>query len=675
MRDLPDTRHRDMANAIRFLSADAVEAAASGHPGMPMGMADVATVLFTRFLSFDPAAPYWADRDRFVLSAGHGSMLLYSLLHLCGYPGWEIETLKSFRQLGSAAAGHPEYGHGAGIETTTGPLGQGLATAVGMALAEEMDRARFGRDLVDHYTYVIAGDGCLMEGISQEAISFAGHHRLSRLIVLFDDNGITIDGSSAMATSEDQAKRFEAAGWHVQAVDGHDPEAIGTALEAARRADRPGMIACRSSIGYGAPGKAGTAKCHGSPLGAEELSGARAALGWSHAPFEIPDAVCAAWIEAASRSTPARLAWQKRLEAADTARRQAFEDHHGRALPTGWRADLAAHKEALCRSASAAAAPLKMATRKASGATLEVLTRAIPHLIGGSADLTGSVNTLTKTTTPVTPDDFSGRYIHYGVREHGMAAIMNGLSLHGGYLPYSGTFLVFANYLHPALRLSCLMQQPVIYVLTHDSIGLGEDGPTHQPVETLAMLRATPGLVVLRPADAVETAEAWEIAIERQDGPTAIVLSRQDLPILRSAAPAVAPTSRGGYVLAEASGPRQVTLIATGSEVQIATEAQSLLEAEGIAAAVVSLPSFELFAQQPKAYRTAVLGPLGSVRIGIEAAVSFGWEGILSDNGHFIGMSGYGASAPAEVLYPHFGITAQSVCAQARMFLQDAAQV
>ena len=476
-----------------------------------------------------------------------------------GIEGWDIETLKSFRQLGSAAAGHPEYRHGKGIETTTGPLGQGIATAVGMALAEAMDRARFGEDLVSHRTFVIVGDGCLMEGISQEAISLAGHLRLSRLVVLFDDNGITIDGQTALATSDDQRKRFEAAGWRTLSVDGHDADAIAAAIEQSRPSDRPTMIACRTSIGYGAPSKAGTSKCHGSPLGAAEIKGAREALGWPYAPFEVPDHVRDAWTKAAGRGTAARHNWEARLTAADAERRKAFLDHRNRVFPEGWKAALAAHKSAVARKVGE---PIKAtATRKASGAALEVLTKVVPHLVGGSADLTGSVNTITKSTLPVTPTDFGGRYLHYGVREHGMAAIMNGLALHGGYVPYSGTFLVFANYLHPALRLSCLMGLPVIYVLTHDSIGLGEDGPTHQPVETLAMLRATPNLVVLRPADAVETAEAWEIALDRKEGPTAIALSRQDLPALRTDAGPSNSSARGGYVLSEAEcGVRRITL-------------------------------------------------------------------------------------------------------------------
>ena len=588
-------------------------------------------------------------------------MLLYAALHLSGYPGWELGTLEAFRQLGSPAAGHPEYGHGAGIETTTGPLGQGIATAVGMALAEEMDRARFGADLIDHHTYVIAGDGCLMEGISQEAISLAGHLRLKKLIVLFDDNGITIDGATALATGDDQLKRFEASGWATCRIDGHDPEAIAAALAVARKADRPSLIACRTVIGRGAPTKGGTSKCHGSPLGTAELAAAREALGWPHAPFEVPDPIRSVWLAAGQAGAGARAAWDVRLAASE--KQDAFRRHHARDYGPEWRAALLAVKQA-------AATGKPVATRKASGNVLDALTPLVPHLIGGSADLTGSVNTRTAATLPITADDFSGRYLNYGVREHGMAAIMNGMALHGGYRPYAGTFLVFADYLHPALRLSCLMDLPVTYVLTHDSIGLGEDGPTHQPVETLAMLRATPNLVVLRPCDAVETAEAWEIALTRHDGPTALVLSRQDLPILAKEAGEENRAAKGGYVLAEAEvHARQVTLIATGSEVSVAMAARGLLEAEGIGTAVVSMPSCELFDIQPKAWRDAVLGPVGGVRVAVEAARSLGWHRYIGSECGFVGMEGFGASAPADVLYRHFGITPEAVASLSRTLL------
>ena len=661
MRDLRGVSHSDMANAVRFLSADAVERAGSGHPGMPMGMADVATVLFSKVLKFDAKCPEWPDRDRFVLSAGHGSMLLYSLLHLCDFPWWDLSAIKSFRQLGSIAAGHPEYGHGPGIETTTGPLGQGIATAVGMALAEEMDRARFGEDLVSHYTYVIAGDGCLMEGISQEAITLAGHLGLSRLVVLYDDNQITIDGSTSLATSEDQHKRFEAAGWDTFEVDGHDPEAVEESMLLAKASNRPAMVVCKTRIGFGAPSKSGSAKSHGSPLGSDEISGARLACNWPHSPFEIPDDIREAWRLIGARGGADRMDWELRLNSAPSQQRALFNDHQARRFPVGWDDALLTHKCQVSQKASATS------TRKASGAALEVLTNYIPNLIGGSADLTGSVNTLTSSTVAIAADDFTGRYIHYGVREHAMAAVMNGLSLHGGYFPYAGTFLVFANYFHPALRLACLMKLPMVHVLTHDSIGLGEDGPTHQPVETLAILRATPDLVVLRPADAVETAEAWDIALKRTEGPTALVLSRQDLPILRLEADEQNKSSTGGYVLSEAAcGERLVSLIATGSEVSIACEAREILEAEGIPTAVISLPSFELFRATEAKFKSDVLGDDGVLKIGIEAALEFGWREFLGGHGAFVGMTGYGASAPANDLYKHFGITAQAVCERVR---------
>jgi len=641
--------HTDMANAIRALAMDAVERAQSGHPGMPMGMADVATVLFTRFLKFDPAVPDWPDRDRFVLSAGHGSMLLYALLHLTGYPDMTMDELRNFRQLGSRTAGHPEYGHAAGIETTTGPLGQGLANGVGMALAERLVNDRFGDDLVDHFTYVIAGDGCLMEGISHEAITLAGHLRLARLIVLFDDNRISIDGPVDLAESGDQLARFAAAGWDTAAVDGHDPEAVATAIEAAREADRPSLIACRTTIGYGAPEKAGTAGSHGAPLGADEIAGARDALGWPHAPFDVPEPILRAWRAAGARGAPLREAWRERLDA--SGRKDEFEAAMAGALPEGWREAIRAV------AAKAAADKPKDATRKCSGNVLDALAPVVPALVGGSADLTGSNNTKAKSHKVVTADDYSGGYIHYGVREHAMAAAMNGLALHGGVVPYGGTFLVFTDYCRPAIRLSALMGQRVVYVMTHDSIGLGEDGPTHQPVEHLAMLRATPNLAVLRPCDGVETAEAWELALERTEGPTVLVLSRQGVPTLRGEA-GENRTAKGAYVLAEAEGgARRATLIATGTEVAIALEARDVLQAEGVPTAVVSMPSWEFFAAQPASYRDEVLGP-GTVRVAIEAAASMGWERWTGPEGAFVGMTGFGASAPAPALYEHFGITA-----------------
>ena len=655
-----------MASAIRALAMDAVEQANSGHPGMPMGFADVATVLAAEFLKFDPKAPDWADRDRLVLSAGHGSMLLYALLHLTGYPGWGIEALRNFRQLGSPAAGHPEYGHGAGIETTTGPLGQGIATAVGMALAEEMDRARFGADLVDHRTWVIAGDGCLMEGISQEAITLAGHLQLSRMIVLFDDNGITIDGKTNLATSEDQAGRFRAAGWNVLAADGHDFAAIRAALASAMaETDRPTMIAFRTQIGRGAGDKAGTAKCHGSPLGSAHIAQARAAMGWDHPPFVIPADVAADWAAAGTRGCKAHEAWQSRLMAQPSETQAAFTAHVSGKFPDA-SAALNAAAEAFLNSGKA------LATRAASGKVLEHLVPAVPALIGGSADLTGSVNTRIPGHEVIAAGSFGGRFVHWGIREHGMAAAMNGTALHGGYIPYAGTFLVFAGYMLGAMRLSALMGQKVVYVLTHDSIGLGEDGPTHQPVESLAQLRALPGLTVLRPGDPVEVAEAWGAALAAK-GPVALVLSRQAVPLLRQTGFDPKATARGGYVLTEAEGgPRQVTLIGTGTELSLAHEAQAILAAEGIRAAVVSLPSMELFAAQDEAWQEAVLGPCHLPRVAIEAAIRFGWDGILGRSGRFVGMTGYGASAPAEVLYDHFGITAAAVAEAARQAIAKA---
>ncbi|MDF1717242.1 MAG: transketolase [Antarcticimicrobium sp.] len=645
-----------MANAIRALAMDAVQAANSGHPGAPMGMADVATVLFNRFVTLDPADHSWPDRDRFVMSAGHGSMLVYAIHHLLGYDDMDMEQIRNFRQMGYRTAGHPEYGHAKGIETTTGPLGQGLATAVGMALAERMHNARFGDDLVDHYTYVIAGDGCLMEGISHEAIDMAGHMGLGRLILFWDDNGITIDGSTEISTSTDQQARFAAAGWQVQAVDGHDKGAIAAAIEAARADARPSLIACKTVIGFGAPNKQGTAATHGAPLGEEEIAATRAALGWPHPPFEILQDVYDAWHAIAVRGAEARAEWQARLEAspksADFTTSLAAPDAD--ALNTA----ITAYKARL-----SAEAP-KVATRKASEMALEVVNATLPNSIGGSADLTGSNNTRTKGMTPVSRGAYGGDYIHYGIREHGMAAAMNGISLHGGFLPYGGTFLAFADYCRPAIRLSALMQRPVVYVMTHDSIGLGEDGPTHQPVETIASLRAMPNLNVFRPADAVETAEMWELAAMSHSTPSVLCLSRQGLPTLRTEHVAENLTARGAYVLREVEGDRDITLIATGSEVEIACAAADALKAEGIKTAVVSAPCFELFAHQDAAYRLSVLGT--APRIGIEAAIRQGWDSLLRPEDGFIGMTGFGASAPAPELYEHFGITAAHTAAKAR---------
>lgn len=651
--------HNDMANAIRFLAMDAVQKANSGHPGMPMGMADLATVLFLRFLKFDPAAPKWPDRDRFIVSNGHGSMLLYALLHLTGYADMTMEEVVNFRQLGSRTAGHPEFGHATGIETTTGPLGQGITNGVGMALAERMRNARYGNDIVDHYTYVFAGDGCLMEGISHEAISLAGHFRLHKLIVLWDDNRISIDGDTKLAVNDDQLARIEACGWSVRAVDGHDPEAIEKAIAAAKSGNRPSLIACRTIIGFGAPTKAGTAATHGSPLGKEEIAGAREEVGWPYPPFEIPSDILAAWRRVGTRGEQERMRWEARMRSLDQARRQEFERTESGDLPTGWQTALDRHIQRVIAEKPA------WATRQASGEALEVLCGTIPEMIGGSADLTGSNNTKTAGAEAVKPDDFSGSYIHYGVREHGMAAVMNGMALHGGFIPFSGTFLVFSDYMRPAMRLSALMGLRVIYVLTHDSIGLGEDGPTHQPVESLAALRAIPGFHVFRPADGVEAAECWALALERRDGPSGMALSRQGLPTLRREA-GENLSARGAYVLAEAEGgTRKATLLATGSEVSIAMQARSVLQAEGLPTAVVSMPCWELFELQDPSYRQQVLGS-GTVRVGIEAAVRQGWDRWLGEDGIFIGMKGFGASGPAPALYKHFGITVEAAVAAVR---------
>jgi transketolase len=651
----PITENRRMADVIRALAIDAVEAANSGHPGLPMGMADAATVLWTRFHKFDASAPHWPDRDRFVLSAGHGSMLLYSLLHLTGYAGMGIEQIKRFRQLHSPAAGHPELGEAPGIETTTGPLGQGLATSVGMALAERILAARFGKSLVDHRTWVIASDGDLMEGISHEALGLAGHLGLSKLTVLYDQNHISIDGDTALAVSDDVMKRVAAHNWAVRHVDGHDPEQVAAALAFATRSRKPTMIVCRTIIGLGAPTKAGTAAVHGSALGAKEAAAAKQALGWTAPPFTVPDDLAAKWHAVGERSAGARKAWLSRLAASN--QRAEFERAIEGKLPDNWADAVAALKQEIADSKP------KIATRQSGQKVLETLVPATPELVGGSADLTGSNLTLVKGQGIIAPGDFTGRYIHYGVREHGMAAAANGMALHGGIIPYTGTFFVFTDYMRPAIRLGALMRQRVIHVLTHDSIGLGEDGPTHQPIEHLASLRAMPNVHVYRPADTMETAECWELAVQRHDGPSLLVLTRQALPALRFDA-AENLCARGGYVLAEANGPRQATLIATGSEVSLAMEARATLAAEGIRTAVVSLPCWDLFETQDPEYRAAVLGT--AFRVGIEAACEFGWDRWLGPDGVFIGMTGFGASAPANVLYKHFGITAEAAVAAVR---------
>ncbi|MFC4253032.1 transketolase [Sinimarinibacterium flocculans] len=651
-----------MAAALRVLAMDAVEQAQSGHPGMPMGMADVATVLFTRFLKYDAAAPDWPDRDRFVLSAGHGSMLLYALLHLSGNPAMTVDELRRFRQLGSLTPGHPEYGHTPGVETTTGPLGQGLATAVGMAIAERMLSARHGPGLVDHRTWVVAGDGCLMEGISHEAISLAGHLRLNKLCVLFDDNGITIDGSTALSCSDDMLRRFEASGWAACRIDGHDPEQIAAALSAAQTGGKPTLIACRTTIGYGAPTKAGTAGVHGAPLGADEIRAARRAFDWPHPPFEIPGAIAAAWQRAGARGAALRERWQQRLEQAPAEQRRAFAE----ALAGGIAPGVGDAVRTFKRAAREAGKP--EATRVSSQKVLDLLGRAQPNLVGGSADLTHSNNTIAAGMRAVAPGDFSGRYLHYGIREHAMAAAMNGIALHGGFIPYGGTFLVFSDYCRPSMRLSALMNQRVIYVMTHDSIGLGEDGPTHQPVEHLASLRVIPNLQVMRPADAVETAECWQLALQSAQTPSVLCLSRQNLPILRTAHDDDNRCARGAYVLREAQGRRDATLLATGSEVALALDAALQLATQGIDAAVVSMPCWERFEQQPADYRKAVLGT--APRFGVEAALRQGWDRWLGDDGGFIGMTGFGASAPAKDLYPHFGLTVERITEIVRTAVQ-----
>ncbi len=656
-------QHDRMANAIRFLSMDAVEKANSGHPGLPMGCADIATVLFTRFLKFDAANPRWPDRDRFILSAGHGSMLLYSLLYLTGYEDMTLDEIRNFRQLGSRTAGHPEYGHAAGIETTTGPLGQGIANSVGFALGERIMNAAFGDALVDHYTYVLAGDGCLMEGISQEAISLAGHLKLNKLIVIWDNNDISIDGPVSLSDSTDQVARFQASGWNATHIDGMDPEAIAYAIEAARHSDKPTLIAARTTIGFGAPTKAGTNKVHGAPLGADEIAGARKFLGWSSEPFEVPADILDAWRAAGAAGAKARQAWEGRLAGADAAKRADFERRVSGVLPSGLDGAISDYKKKL------AADKPKVATRKSSEMVLEVINGVVPETIGGSADLTGSNNTKTSQTKPITPGNYGERYVHYGIREHGMAAAMNGLALHGGIVPYGGTFMCFSDYARPAMRLASLMGIRSIFVMTHDSIGLGEDGPTHQPVEHLAALRAIPNHNVLRPADATEAAECWQIALESERTPSTLALTRQNLPAVRTEFSAQNLCRKGAYELAAAEGGEaKVTIFATGSEVEIALGARKLLQDKGRPTRVVSVPCFELFAQQSADYRAETIGK-AKVKVAIEAGIRQGWDAIIGEDGAFVGMTGFGASAPIEKLYPHFGITAEAAAdtAEARL--------
>ncbi|HTG39287.1 transketolase [Sphingomonas sp.] len=651
----------DCANAIRALAMDAVEAANSGHPGMPMGMADVATVLWQRYLKFDAADPHWADRDRFILSAGHGSMLIYALLHLTGFARPTIEDIKAFRQIGSPCAGHPENFELPGIEATTGPLGQGLAMAVGFALAERHLNAQFGDGIVDHRTWVIAGDGCLMEGVNHEAIGLAGHLKLGRLKVLWDDNRITIDGAVSKSSSEDIPARYRATGWHVVECDGHDHADIARAMDEAIASDLPTLIRCRTIIGKGAPTKAGTSGSHGSPLGATEIAGAREALGWTHEPFVVPDDIREVWLAAGKRGGEAHAAWNARL--ASHGERDEFERRMRGELPAGDPAG--EHIAALL------ADPKKVATRKASEMALDVLTAAIPEMVGGSADLTGSNNTRTKSTGPLDAGNYGGRYISYGIREFGMAAAMNGMALHGGVIPYGGTFLVFSDYARGAIRLSALQNARVIYVLTHDSIGLGEDGPTHQPIEHLTSLRLIPNLDVYRPCDTIETAECWALALARQDGPSVLALSRQNLPQLRDSGGM--KTARGAYRLFAAEAERRVILIATGSEVEIAAKARDLLEADGIGADVVSMPCWERFEQQPADYRHDVLpdvDPSQILRVSVEAGTTLGWERYTMVHGMRFGIDGWGASGPINHVYAKFGLTPENITRAVKERLQ-----
>ncbi|PCI32031.1 MAG: transketolase [Alphaproteobacteria bacterium] len=643
----------EMANAIRALSMDAVQAANSGHPGMPMGMADVATVLFTKHIRYDPTWPEWPNRDRFILSAGHGSMLLYSLLHLTGYENPTMDDIRNFRQLHHPCAGHPEVNELAGVEMTTGPLGQGLASSVGFALAERLSQARMG-DVIDHNTYVICGDGCLMEGLSHEAISMAGHLKLGKMILLWDDNEICIDGSTHATVSDDQVARFSASGWHVQAINGHDPEEIDAAIEAAKQDDRPSMIACRTTIGYGAPNKQGTAGVHGAPLGVDEIAAARKILNWPHAPFEIPADILAAWRTAGTRSQDLAQQWKIAFDGLDDAVKADFTRRLNKQLPESLEGAMNAYKKNLAEN------PVKVATRKASLMALNVINPIVEETIGGSADLTGSNLTKSSDQEAITPDDFSGRYMYYGVREFGMSAVMNGLALHGEYIPYGGTFMVFTDYCRSAIRLSALMEQRVIYVMTHDSIGLGEDGPTHQPVEHLMSLRAMPNVAVYRPADAVETAEAWLAALQDTTRPSILALTRQGTEPVRLTHTDENLVAKGGYELRAADGDAKVTIIATGSEVELAVAARDTLQADGIPTRVVSMPCTDVFDQQSKAYQDEVLGTT-AINVSIEAGVKFGWERYVGRDGIIIGMDSFGASAPADKLYDHFGITADAI--------------
>ncbi len=649
---------KEMANAIRALSMDAVQAANSGHPGMPMGMADVATVLWTRFLKYDAGNPNWFDRDRFVLSAGHGSMLQYSLLYLAGFPGITLDDIKNFRQVGSKTAGHPEYDHIPGIEMTTGPLGQGITSAVGMAIAERMINARHGDDVCNHFTYAMHGDGCLMEGISHEAIDMAGTMKLSKLIYLWDDNDITIDGNVSLSSTCDQVKRFEACGWDAVRVDGHDPEAVAAAIEAAQKSDKPSMIACRTEIGHGSPNVANTPAAHGAPLGADEIALTRKALGWDYGDFEIPDNIKSAWEEAGKRCAGESKAWEERASKLSAAEMSALGDPINADVLKEIKSAVLSLKKEMSSEAP------KLATRQSNAKVLEALVPVVPGIVGGSADLTGSNGCKTSQYKAVTPDDFDGNYMHYGVREFGMAAMMNGMALHGGLVPYSGTFLVFADYSRGAIRLGALMEQRVIHVMTHDSIGVGEDGPTHQPVETVPGLRAIHNLNVFRPCDTVETAECWEIALESAKTPSVMSMTRQGLATLRTEHTDENLCAKGAYVLRDVDGDRDVTLMATGSEVEIVVAAAEALAKDGIKAAVVSMPCWEIFAAQDHKYRHSVLGD--APRVGCEAALRFGWDRWLGDHGGFVGMEGFGASGPGDQLYKHFGITPEGVVEKAK---------
>ncbi|MCZ2203649.1 transketolase [Bartonella sp. A05] len=648
-------QQNQMANAIRFLAIDAIEKANSGHPGLPMGAADIATVLYTRFLAHDPKNPHWPNRDRFVLSAGHGSMLLYALMYLSGYEDISLEDLRNFRQLGYKVAGHPEYGHAAGVETTTGPLGQGLANAVGMALGERLLNARFG-DLINHYTYALVGDGCLMEGISQEAISLAGHLKLSKLIVLWDDNNISIDGAISLTDSTDQIARFKASGWNTIKVNGHSQESLAHALETAKVSDQPTLIACKTTIGFGAPNKSGTSKVHGSPLGAQEIAETRKALGWEAEPFVIPSDILDSWRLAGLNAAKKRQEWETKFAALPVSERVEFERLMRGDLVGSFDAALDAYKQQLAKDCPV------VATRKASEMALDVINEVVVETIGGSADLTGSNNTKSSQMKSITADDFAGRYLHYGIREHAMGAVMNGLALYGGFIPYGGTFLCFSDYMRPAMRLSSLMGLRVIYVMTHDSIGLGEDGPTHQPVEHLATLRALPNHFVFRPADAVETVECWQLALKSRGTPSTLALSRQNLPLLRQDYEEENLCMLGAYELLTASDDAKVTLFASGSEVQIVVKAHAVLEAKGISTRVVSVPCFELFAQQSASYQRVLIGD-APIKIAVEAAVQQGWDRFIGCDGVFIGMDGFGASGPIDELYAHFGITSENVVA------------